>query len=147
MLLKFYQDPREFKSSKSLLRWMTEDLRIFTAYRVHYNDALGPCKDGTRIVPDLSLDVVKALAFFMTIKHAVGGIPGGGAKGGIKADPPQNYPVGNSNGFAALSFVTSSPKDLGQTFPVPILEPMKERWLGCSMNTSRSAGHHMPAAR
>jgi glutamate dehydrogenase/leucine dehydrogenase len=79
--------PKRIQEFRIPLKMDDGNLRIFTAYRVHYNDALGPSKDGTRIVPDLSLDVVKALAFFMTIKHAVGGIPGGGAKGGIKADP------------------------------------------------------------
>ena len=62
-------------------------LEFFTAYRVHYCDALGQVKDGTRTVPDLDLDIVKALGFWMTIKHAVAGIPAGGGKGGIKADP------------------------------------------------------------
>jgi len=66
-----------------------DDGRIdfFTAYRVHYSDALGQVKDGTRIVPDLDLDVIKALGFWMTIKHAVADIPAGGGKGGIRADP------------------------------------------------------------
>lgn len=61
--------------------------RIFDAYRVHYNDALGPCRDGTRITPDLNLDEVKALGLLMCIKHAAGHIPAGGGKGGIAADP------------------------------------------------------------
>jgi len=60
---------------------------VFTAYRVHYNDALGQVKNGTRFAPDLDLDTVKALGFWMTIKHAVGGIPAGGGKGGVKVDP------------------------------------------------------------
>ncbi len=61
--------------------------KLFTAYRVHYNDALGPTRDGTRFVPDLTLDEAKALALFMTIKHAVSGVPAGGGKGGVKVDP------------------------------------------------------------
>lgn len=61
--------------------------RVFDAYRVRYNDALGPSRDGTRISPDLDLDEVKALALIMSIKHAVGRIPAGGGKGGIAADP------------------------------------------------------------
>lgn len=61
-------------------------VQIFTAYRVCHNDALGPTKNGTRIVPNLTLDEVKALALIMTIKHAVVDIPAGGGKGGIKAD-------------------------------------------------------------
>lgn len=62
-------------------------LEIFTAFRVHYCDALGQVKNGVRVVPDMDMDTAKALGFWMTIKHAVGGIPAGGGKGGIKADP------------------------------------------------------------
>lgn len=61
--------------------------RVFDAYRVRYNDALGPSRDGTRISADLDLDEVKALALIMTIKHAAGLIPAGGGKGGITANP------------------------------------------------------------
>lgn len=69
------------------MRMDNGERKIFTAYRVHYNDALGQVKNGTRFVPDLDLDTVKALAFWMTIKHAVAGIPAGGGKGGIRVDP------------------------------------------------------------
>ena len=86
-VIELLSGPKRIQEFRIPLKMDKGDLRIFTAYRVHYNDALGPCKDGTRIVPDLTLDEVKALAFFMTVKHAVAGIPGGGAKGGIKADP------------------------------------------------------------
>ena len=37
------------------------EVRVFTAYRVVHNDALGPSKDGTRIAPNLTLDEVKSL--------------------------------------------------------------------------------------
>jgi len=62
-------------------------LEIFQAFRVHYCDALGQVKNGVRVVPDMDMDTAKALGFWMTIKHAVGGIPAGGGKGGIRADP------------------------------------------------------------
>jgi len=61
--------------------------RIFDAYRVRFNDALGPSRDGTRISPDLNLEECKALALIMSIKHAAGLIPAGGGKGGITANP------------------------------------------------------------
>lgn len=61
--------------------------RIFQAYRVRYNDALGPFRDGTRISPDFDLDEAEGLALVMCIKHAAGRIPAGGGKGGIAADP------------------------------------------------------------
>lgn len=63
--------------------------RIFDAYRVRYNDALGPSRDGTRISTNLDLNEVKSLAMIMSIKHAAGRIPAGGGKGGIAADPKE----------------------------------------------------------
>ncbi len=71
------------------LRMDNGSTRIFTAFRVHHNDALGPARDGTRIRPGLTLDEVKALALIMSVKHAVVGIPAGGGKGGIVADPAE----------------------------------------------------------
>ena len=64
-------------------------LRIFTGYRVHHNDMRGPTKGGIRFHPNVSLDEVKSLAFWMTIKCAVAGIPFGGGKGGVIVDPKE----------------------------------------------------------
>jgi glutamate dehydrogenase (NADP+) len=64
-------------------------LRIFTGYRVHHNDMRGPTKGGIRFHPNVSLDEVKSLAFWMTIKCAVVGIPYGGGKGGVIVDPKE----------------------------------------------------------
>ena len=62
-------------------------LKIFEGYRVQYNDALGPYKGGIRYHADTEINEVKALAFWMTLKCAVGGIPMGGGKGGVTVDP------------------------------------------------------------
>ena len=78
MRISEYQIPVRLDNGKS---------KVFTAYRVYHNDALGQTKDGTRARLDLTLDEIKALAMFMTIKHAINGIPAGGSKGGIKVDP------------------------------------------------------------
>jgi len=64
-------------------------LRIFTGYRVHHNDLRGPTKGGIRFHPNVSLDEVKSLAFWMSIKCAVVGIPFGGGKGGVIVDPKE----------------------------------------------------------
>jgi glutamate dehydrogenase/leucine dehydrogenase len=64
-------------------------IRVFTGYRVQYNDALGPTKGGIRYYPDLSLDEVTALAAWMTWKTAVTGLPLGGGKGGIRCNPKE----------------------------------------------------------
>jgi glutamate dehydrogenase (NADP+) len=64
-------------------------LRIFQGYRVRYDDTRGPTKGGIRYHPNVSLDEVKSLAFWMTFKCAVMDLPFGGAKGGITIDPKQ----------------------------------------------------------
>lgn len=61
--------------------------KIFEAYRVQYNSVRGPYKGGIRFHPQVNLDEVKALAFWMTIKCAVVDIPMGGGKGGVIVDP------------------------------------------------------------
>jgi glutamate dehydrogenase/leucine dehydrogenase len=63
--------------------------RMFTGYRVQYDDARGPFKGGIRFHQQTDLDEVKALAFWMTIKCAVVGVPFGGGKGGVTVDPKQ----------------------------------------------------------
>lgn len=62
-------------------------LKIFTGYRVRHDDTRGPTKGGLRFHPKVNLDEVKALAFWMTFKCALMGIPYGGAKGGVSVDP------------------------------------------------------------
>ncbi len=64
-------------------------LRIFQGYRVRHDDTRGPTKGGIRFHPHVNLDEVKALAFWMTCKCAVVGIPYGGAKGGVIVNPKE----------------------------------------------------------
>lgn len=63
------------------------ELKIFKGYRVQYNNARGPYKGGIRFHPQVNLNEVKALSFWMAIKTAVVGIPLGGGKGGVIVDP------------------------------------------------------------
>ncbi|MFO8016363.1 MAG: Glu/Leu/Phe/Val dehydrogenase [Candidatus Woesearchaeota archaeon] len=62
------------------------------AYRVQHNDSRGPTKGGLRFHPQVDIEEVKALAFWMSIKCAVVGIPYGGAKGGVEANPKELSP-------------------------------------------------------
>ncbi|MCC5864947.1 MAG: Glu/Leu/Phe/Val dehydrogenase [Wenzhouxiangella sp.] len=64
-------------------------LRVFEGYRVQHSDLLGPGKGGLRYHPDVDLDEVKALAFWMSCKCAVMDLPYGGAKGGVAVDPKE----------------------------------------------------------
>ncbi|PIZ98049.1 MAG: hypothetical protein COX78_03970, partial [Candidatus Levybacteria bacterium CG_4_10_14_0_2_um_filter_35_8] len=59
----------------------------FKGYRIQHNNILGPYKGGLRYHPQVSMDEVKALSFWMTMKNAVIDIPFGGGKGGIVVDP------------------------------------------------------------
>lgn len=65
------------------------EMRVFTGYRVQHNDARGPMKGGIRYHPAVTLDEVKALATWMTLKTAVAGIPYGGSKGGVICNPKE----------------------------------------------------------
>ncbi|MEM6467969.1 MAG: Glu/Leu/Phe/Val dehydrogenase [Planctomycetota bacterium] len=62
-------------------------LRIFEGYRVRHDDTRGPTKGGIRFHPQVHLGEVKALAFWMTCKCAVAGVPFGGGKGGVIVNP------------------------------------------------------------
>lgn len=62
-------------------------LKIFTGYRVQYDDTRGPTKGGIRFHPRVNLDEVTSLSFWMTVKCAVAGLPFGGAKGGVTVNP------------------------------------------------------------
>lgn len=62
-------------------------IEVFNAYRVQYNNALGPTKGGIRYHQDVDLEDVRTLAFLMALKTSLAGLPFGGAKGGIQVDP------------------------------------------------------------
>jgi len=85
---------------KDLLRWPIREYsfaipvrmddgtsHVFRGFRVQHNDARGPSKGGIRFHPLETLDMVRALAMWMTWKCAVVDIPLGGAKGGVVCDP------------------------------------------------------------
>lgn len=89
----------------------------FKAYRVQYSNACGPYKGGIRFHQDVSLDEVKALSFWMTIKTSTVGIPMGGGKGGIIVNPKEL----SENELEQLSrgFIKAFYKDLGPEVDVP----------------------------
>jgi len=64
-------------------------IKIFTGYRVQHSIARGPCKGGIRYHPDVTLDEVRALATWMTMRCAVLNLPFGGAKGGVICNPKE----------------------------------------------------------
>lgn len=69
------------------VRMYSEEVEVFTGYRVQHNNSLGPYKGGLRYHPTVDIDAAKALAMWMTWKTSLAGLPYGGAKGGIQLDP------------------------------------------------------------
>jgi glutamate dehydrogenase (NAD(P)+) len=67
-------------------------IKVFQAFRVHYNDARGITKGGIRFHPDETIDTVRALAAWMTWKCALLDLPLGGAKGGVICNPKEMSP-------------------------------------------------------
>ncbi|MAF34267.1 glutamate dehydrogenase [Candidatus Woesearchaeota archaeon] len=85
--VKIMSQPKEIIQASIPIRKDDGSLEVFTGFRVHHNDVLGPTKGGIRFHPDVSLDEVQSLAFWMTFKCACVGIPFGGGKGGVIVDP------------------------------------------------------------
>lgn len=75
--------PRETLSATLLIRMDDGSRRAFKAWRCRYNDRRGPTKGGIRFHPNVSLDEIETLAFWMTFKCAVANLPFGGGKGGV----------------------------------------------------------------
>ena len=81
--------PKQILSVSVPVRMDDGSLRVVQCYRVRYDDTRGPTKGGIRYHPDVDLSEVKALAFWMTFKCAVVGIPYGGGKGGVIVNPKE----------------------------------------------------------
>jgi glutamate dehydrogenase (NADP+) len=81
--------PKQILEVSIPVRMDDGSLQIFKGYRVRHDDTRGPTKGGIRYHPDVDLEEVKALAFWMTFKCAVAGIPFGGAKGGVIVNPKE----------------------------------------------------------
>ncbi len=85
-LLKL-RTPKSILEVSIPVRMDNGSLQVFKGYRVRHDDTRGPTKGGIRFHPNVHLAEVKALAFWMTCKCAVVGIPFGGGKGGVIVDP------------------------------------------------------------
>ena len=84
---KILSHPKQILQVNMPIRMDSGKIETFRGIRIHYNDARGPTKGGIRFHPNVNLDDVKALSFWMTFKCAVVDIPFGGAKGGVVVEP------------------------------------------------------------
>jgi glutamate dehydrogenase (NADP+) len=62
-------------------------IRVNRAWRVQFNNSIGPYKGGLRFHPTVSLSVLKFLGFEQIFKNSLTGLPMGGAKGGANFNP------------------------------------------------------------
>jgi glutamate dehydrogenase (NADP+) len=62
-------------------------IRANRGYRVQWNSAIGPYKGGLRFHKNVTLSILKFLAFEQTFKNSLTGLPMGGGKGGSDFNP------------------------------------------------------------
>jgi glutamate dehydrogenase (NADP+) len=62
-------------------------IRANRAWRVQFNNSIGPYKGGLRFHPSVTLSVLKFLGFEQIFKNSLTGLPMGGAKGGSNFNP------------------------------------------------------------
>ena len=62
-------------------------VQVNNAYRVQFNNAIGPYKGGLRFHPSVNVGVIKFLGFEQIFKNSLTGLPIGGGKGGSDFDP------------------------------------------------------------
>ncbi len=86
-LLHKLRHPKERTEIRLSPQFSDGKIHTIDAFIVHHSDAIGPCKGGIRMSPSVTLDDVTALAMDMTWKCALIGVPFGGGKSGIVADP------------------------------------------------------------
>jgi glutamate dehydrogenase (NADP+) len=63
------------------------NIRANRGYRVQWNSAIGPYKGGLRFHKNVTLSILKFLAFEQTFKNSLTGLPMGGGKGGSDFNP------------------------------------------------------------
>lgn len=69
--------------------WQDDEgnMRVNRAFRVQFNNSIGPYKGGLRFHPSVNLSILKFLGFEQTFKNSLTGLPMGGAKGGSNFNP------------------------------------------------------------
>lgn len=86
-LLQILKYPRRTVETALVIRRDDGAFQAFPSWRCQYSDDLGPTKGGIRFDLSVTREEVQELAFLMTVKCALLGLPFGGAKGGVAVDP------------------------------------------------------------
>ena len=121
------------------------DNKNLPAWRIVFNDSLGPAKGGIRFHPETNEDEIMSLAFWMMIKDSLAELPYGGAKGGIKFDPKNSSSQILEN--VSRKFIDAFYKVLGQDKDIPAPDvytnPQIMAWM--LDEYEKKTGHHEPA--
>jgi glutamate dehydrogenase (NAD(P)+) len=122
--------------------------RLFKGYRVQHNNALGPYKGGLRFHHDVHLDDVKSLAFLMTMKCSLVGVPYGGGKGGIKVDP-YKHSKGEMERIVRR-FTSAIAHQIGPDYDIPAPDvgsnSQHMAWIADTYSFLSEVGGHQPEA-
>ncbi|MBL7742330.1 MAG: NADP-specific glutamate dehydrogenase [Chitinophagaceae bacterium] len=101
-VIPFIEEHPEYKKANILERmieaerilifrvpWIDDagNFRVNRGYRVQMNNAIGPYKGGLRFHPNVTLSILKFLAFEQVFKNSLTTLPMGGGKGGSDFDP------------------------------------------------------------
>ncbi|MFO0491617.1 MAG: Glu/Leu/Phe/Val family dehydrogenase [bacterium] len=122
--------------------------QLFKGYRVQHNNALGPYKGGLRFHPDVHLDDVKSLAFLMTMKCSLVGVPYGGGKGGIKVDSREHSKTEMEH--IVRRFTAAIAHNIGPDYDIPAPDvgsnSQHMAWIADTYSFLSEIGGHNPAA-
>jgi glutamate dehydrogenase (NADP+) len=71
------------------ISWVDDNgkVQVNRAFRIQFNNAIGPYKGGLRFHPSVNLSILKFLGFEQIFKNSLTTLPMGGAKGGSDFDP------------------------------------------------------------
>ncbi len=121
---------------------------LFKGYRVQHNNALGPYKGGLRFHHDVHLDDVKSLAFLMTMKCSLVGVPYGGGKGGIKVDPRKHSMIEMER--IVRRFTAAIAHQIGPDYDIPAPDvgsnSQHMAWIADTYTFLSEIGGHNPGA-
>ncbi len=110
--IKYLLEPKKISTDT-----LEVDGKKFSAWRIVSNQALGPGKGGIRFHPGVCEDEVKSLAFWMSLKNSLLGLPYGGAKGGVQFNPKDYDEIFLEK--VSRAYIDSFYKVLGQDKDIP----------------------------
>jgi glutamate dehydrogenase (NADP+) len=85
----FFRIMEPDRTVKFKVEWFDDkdQIQVNHAWRVQFNNCLGPYKGGLRFHPSVNDSILKFLGFEQIFKNALTGLPMGGAKGGSDFNP------------------------------------------------------------